>query len=130
MGWLRKQRDLLGLLVVWAILLQSIALPFTTGLHAATLSSEPGQASILCTSRGTVVTPESPGHTNKGSDCQCCQMSCRPGCGGACDGILPNFARVPLPSSTVIAVITPGLDAPTATPAGHAAAQPRAPPHA
>ncbi len=130
MGWLRKERDLLGLLVVWAILLQSIALPFTTGLHAATLTSEAGQASILCTSRGTAVTPESPGQNNKGPDCQCCHMFCRSGCGSACGGILPTFARVPLPSSTVIAVDILHLDATTPTPARHAAAQPRAPPRA
>jgi hypothetical protein len=131
MGWLRKQRDLLGLVVVWAILLQSIALPFTTGLHAATLTSGPAEASIICTSRGTAVTPESPRQSNKGSDCQCCHMSCRSSCGGGCGGgILPTFARVALPSRTVIASAAPRLDAPAPTQATRPATQPRAPPRA
>jgi hypothetical protein len=127
MGWLRKERDLIGLVVVWAILLQAIVLPFTSGLHAATLTS--GQESnILCTSRGTVVTPELPGPSHKKPDCQCCHMSCRQGCGSACGGILPDLARVPLPSSTVIAIAGPRLDAPPASLAEHHSAQPRAPP--
>lgn len=131
MSWLRKQRDLLGLVVVWALLLQSIALPFTTGLHAAVLTSDSAQASIICTSRGTAVTPESPRHSNKGSDCQCCHMSCRSSCGGACGGgILPTFARVPLPSRAIIASAAPRLEAPAPTRISHPATQPRAPPRA
>ncbi len=125
MGWLRKERDLIGLVVVWTILLQSIILPFTSGLHAAALASGP-QSNILCTSRGSVVIPDQPGKTHQKPDCQCCHMSCRQG--SACGGILPGLARVPLPSSTVIAIAGPRLDAPTATPAKHHSAQPRAPP--
>lgn len=124
--WLRKQRDLIVLVVAWGILLQSIVLPFTTGLHAATLTSEPMEASILCTSSGMAAFQERPAQSHKTPDCQCCHMACRQGCGG----ILPTFARVPLPSSTVIAVDTRRLDAPAPGPARHAAAQPRAPPRA
>jgi len=126
MGWLRKERDLIGLVVVWTLLLQSIVLPFTSGLHAAMLVSG-SESSILCTSRGTVVTPEKPGQDRQKPDCQCCHMSCRQGCGGG-SGILPDLARVPLPSSTVIAVTGPRLDAPAPQPAKHHSAQPRAPP--
>ncbi|WP_141700787.1 hypothetical protein [Methyloceanibacter superfactus] len=127
MGWLRKERDLIGLVVVWTILLQAIIVPFTSGLHAATLTSGP-QSNILCTSRGTVVSPEQPGPANKKPDCQCCHMSCRQGCGSGCGGILPDLARIPLPSSTVIAIAGPRLDAPSARPGKHHSAQPRAPP--
>ncbi|HUU67384.1 MAG TPA: hypothetical protein VMW57_08930 [Methyloceanibacter sp.] len=127
MGWLRKERDLIGLVVVWTILLQSIVLPFTSGHHAATLVSG-SESSILCTSQGTVVAPEKPTQNRQNSDCQCCHMSCRQGCGSAHGGILPDLARVPLPSSTVIAVAEPRLDAPSARPAKHHSAQPRAPP--
>jgi hypothetical protein len=125
MGWLRKERDLIGLVAVWAILLQSIVLPFTSSLHAATLASGP-ESNILCTSRGAVVTPAQPGKTHQKPDCQCCHMSCRQG--GACGGILPGLVRVPLPSSTVIAIAGPRLDAPAAKSAKHLSAQPRAPP--
>ena len=125
MGWLRKERDLIGLVVVWAILLQAIILPFTSGLHAGTRTSGP-QSNILCTSRGTVVIPDQPGQGHKKPDCQCCHMSCRQG--SACGGILPGLARVPLPSSTVITIAGPRLGAPASTTAKHTSAQPRAPP--
>jgi len=127
MSWLRKERDLIGLVVVWTILLQSIVLPFTSGLHAATLTSGP-QSNILCTSRGNVAIPGQPGQNRQKPDCQCCHMSCRQSCGSACGGILPDLARVPLPSSTVIAITGPRLEAPPARPAKHDSAQPRAPP--
>jgi hypothetical protein len=128
MGWLRKERDLIGLVVVWTLLLQSIVLPFTSGLHAATLMAGPGESSILCTSRGTAVSQELPGQSHKTPECQCCHMSCRQGCGSALGGILPDFARVPLPSPTVIATGGPRLDASAPQPATHHSAQPRAPP--
>jgi hypothetical protein len=128
MGWLRKERDFIGLVVVWTLLLQSIVLPFTTGLHAAALMSGSEESRILCTSRGAAVSQELPGPGHKNPDCQCCHMSCRQGCGSALGGILPDFARVPLPSSTVIAIPDPRLDAPTPQPARHRSAQPRAPP--
>jgi len=131
MGWLRKQRDLIGLVVVWGILLQSLALSFTTALHAASLVSGPFEASIICTSRGVAVAPGDTKQSNNSSDCQCCQMSCRQACGGACGGgLLPTFARVPLPSSAVLAVATARLDVRAPEPARHATAQPRAPPRA
>jgi len=39
MGKVRKERDLIGLVIVWAILLQSIALHFTSSsLNAAVLA--------------------------------------------------------------------------------------------
>jgi hypothetical protein len=129
MRWLRKQRDLIGLFLVWGILLQALALSFTTGLHAATLLSG-SEASIICTSRGVAVTPDGSKQSNKGPDCQCCHMACRQACGGGCGGILPSFARVPLPSSKVIAFVTPRFDTDAAEQAKHATAQPRAPPRA
>ncbi len=128
MGWLRKERDLIGLVVVWTILLQSIVLPFTTGLHAATLISGSAEAGIICASRGTAVTPESPAQKNQGSDCQCCHMSCRQGCSGMGSGILPTFVRVRLPSSPVIAATVPSSDTLAPQLAKHATIQPRAPP--
>ena len=124
MGWLRKERDLIGLVVVWTILLQSIVLPFTAGLHAAT----PTESSILCTSRGTVVTQELPGQSQQKPDCQCCHMSCRQGCGASGGGILPTFARVSLPSSAIVVIAGLRLHAPALKSTRPYAAQPRAPP--
>ncbi len=128
MGWLRKERDLIGLVVAWGILLQSIVLPFTTGLHAATLTSESVEASVLCTTRSAAAVPALPAQSHKTPDCQCCHMACRQGCGGMCGGILPSFARVILPSSTVVAVAEPSRDTPAPQSAWHTAAKPRAPP--
>ncbi|MEZ5826884.1 MAG: hypothetical protein R3D30_07195 [Hyphomicrobiales bacterium] len=125
MGWLRKERDLIGLVVVWTILLQSIVLPFTTGLHAAMLVS--GEASILCTSRGVAVDQKLPAQDNQKPDCQCCHMACRLACTGS-SGILPTLARVPLPSSAFLVVAAPRPEAPALRSTIPLAAQPRAPP--
>jgi hypothetical protein len=58
-------------------------------------------------------------------------MSCRNSCGGGCGGgILPTFARVPLPSSTVLAFTAPRLDAAAPSPSTLTASPPRAPPRA
>lgn len=127
MGWLRKERDLIGLVVIWTILLQSIVLPFTTGLHAATLTAGPLEASIVCTSRGVAVGQQQPAQDQHKPDCQCCQMACRHN-GASCGGILPTQARVPLPSSTAIVVATPYREAPALKSTAPLAARPRAPP--
>jgi hypothetical protein len=125
MGWLRKESDLIGLVVVWAILLQSIVLPFTTGLHAAMLVS--GEASILCTSRGVAVDQKLPGQENQKPNCECCHMACRLACSGS-SGILPTLARVPLHSSAFLVVAAPRPDVPALKSTTPLAPQPRAPP--
>jgi hypothetical protein len=127
MGWLRKERDLIGLVAVWTILLQSIILPFTSGLHAAALLSGT-EGTVFCSSRAAGAARELPGPNHRKPDCPCCHMSCRNACGSAHGGILPTLARVPLPSSTVIAVAALRLDAPALRSARHRSAQPRAPP--
>jgi hypothetical protein len=127
MGWLRKERDLIGLVAVWTILLQSIILPFTSGLHAAALLSGT-EGTVFCSSRGAGAARELPGPNHRKPDCPCCHMSCRNACGSAHGGILPTEVRVPLPSSAVITVAAPRVDAPALRSARHRSAQPRAPP--
>ena len=82
MGWLRRDKDCIALVVVWALLLQAAILSFTSGAHAATLAS--GGSVVLCTARGAVIGRQLPGQSHQKADCQCCSMSCRATCGGSC----------------------------------------------
>lgn len=129
MGWLRRDKDCIGLVVAWAILIQAVILSFTSGLHAATLASEPGGSVVLCTSKGAVIGRQLPGQSHQKPDCQCCSIACRLACGGSCGGLLLIAARVPLPPSASVRVKGPGIDAPVLKLAGAFSAQPRAPPH-
>ena len=114
MRWLRTQRDMIGLIAVWGILLQSLAIPFSTGLHAATLASGDGAAggadfALLCTTRGTIsskvagIAPDGQTENRNGAGCPC-SMACHAGCASACGGgVLPGFARVALPGDAILA---------------------------
>lgn len=103
MGWLRTQRDIIGLVAIWGLLLQGLAIPFASGLHAAALSSDDDFA-LVCATPGA---SSAPGQTPRnGPDCQC-PMACHAGCGGACGGgLLSTFARVVLPGEWHAPVVT------------------------
>ena len=126
MGWLRRDKDCIALVVVWALLLQTAILSFAAGAHAATLAS--GQSIVLCTARGAVIGRQIPGQSHQKADCQCCTMACRAGCGATPGGVLPTVFRVPLPSSAETPAKPPHvLEFPLQT-AEASPAQPRAPP--
>lgn len=126
MGWLRRDRDCIALVVVWALLVQAAILSFASGAHAATLAS--GQDIVLCTAKGAVIGRQLPGQSHQKTDCQCCAMACRSGCGGGCAGLVPVTLRIPLPASVEAPAaplprLEPLVQSPDASPA-----QPRAPP--
>jgi len=126
MGWLRRDKDCIALVVVWALLLQAAILSFTSGVHAATLAS--GGSIVLCTARGAVIGRQLPGQGHHTADCQCCSMSCRTACGGGCGSIVPIALRVPLPASVEAPANPPRFLAPQTRSAEATSAQPRAPP--
>lgn len=125
MGWLRRDKDCIALVVVWALLVQAAILSFASGAHAATLAG--GQDIVLCTAKGAVISRELPGRNHETADCQCCAMSCRQACGTSA-GLVSLDLRVSLPGSAETPVkpprrLHPRAQAPDASPA-----QPRAPP--
>lgn len=126
MGWLRRDKDCISLVVVWALLLQAAILSFTSGVHAATLAS--GGSIILCTAKGAVIGRQLPGQSHQNPDCQCCSMSCRAACAGSCGGIVPIALRVPLPASVDAPANPPRFLGPQRQSAEASSAQPRAPP--
>lgn len=126
MGWLRRDKDCIALVVVWALLLQAAILSFTSGVHAATIAS--GGSVVLCTAKGAVIGRQLPGQSHQKADCQCCSMSCRSACGGACGGLVPLAFRVPLPTMAEAPVNPPRFLGPQRISAEASAAQPRAPP--
>ncbi|HXG78958.1 MAG TPA: hypothetical protein VNJ31_06455 [Methyloceanibacter sp.] len=95
MGWLRRDKDCIALVVVWAFLFQATILSFTSAAHAATLASS--RDIVLCTAKGAVIGRALPGQSHGKADCQCCALSCRLACGGACAGLIPLALRTPLP---------------------------------
>jgi hypothetical protein len=126
MGWLRRDKDCIALVVVWALLLQAALLAFTAGAHAASLAS--GENVILCTLKGAVSGDPAPGHQ---ADHPCCTMSCRLASGSAGNaGLLPLALRVPLPASIETPAEPPRLVEHPGQPSDASPAQPRAPPRA
>jgi hypothetical protein len=126
MGWLRRDKDCIALVVVWALLLQAAVLSFTSGVHAATLAS--GGSVLLCTAKGAVIGRQLPGQSHQKADYQCCSMSCRTACGGACAGFVPISLRVPLPAMAEAPANPPRFLGPQCKSAEASSAQPRAPP--
>jgi hypothetical protein len=126
MGWLRRDKDCIALVVVWALLLQAALLSFTSALHAATLAS--GGSVVLCTARGAAVGKQLPGQSHRKAECQCCTTSCRSACGGSCAGLVPLGFRVPLPGSIEAPADKPRSLAPEHKWGELSPAQPRAPP--
>ena len=127
MGWLRRDKDCIALVAVWALLLQTALLSFVSGAHAATLAS--GQDIVLCTVKGAVIGRALPGQSHQKADCQHCAMSCRSACGGTCGGgLVPLALRVPLPASAEAPANPLRLFEPLSQSAEALPAQPRAPP--
>lgn len=136
MGWLRKERDLIGLVMVWGLLLQSLIIPFSTSAHAAARTSDADVFGIICTSGTSTPVPNSAfdpdrsKQSRNGSDCKCCHMSCSHSCGGSCGGLLGALAYVIRPQTGAVSDA-----ALSQAPAAYdtiwlANAQPRAPPGA
>jgi hypothetical protein len=95
MGWLRRDKDCIALVVVWALLLQAALLSFVAGAHAAGLAS--GESAVLCTLRGPINGDPAPGQGHRKADHACCTTACRLACGGPGNaGLLPPAFRVPL----------------------------------
>ena len=135
MHWLRKQCDLLGLVVTFGLLLQSLVIPLSTGAHAAALASGLDFASIFCTTRTSTLVPdgtfapETEKQSKSGSACQACHVACRKGCGPTCgDGFLPTFARVELPGASPYAALAMQTETPAPIAAQTDHARPRDPP--
>ena len=135
MRWLRKERDLIGLVMVWGLLLQSLVIPVSARAHATARASGLDALGILCTSRDSssvpvgTFAPDPQKQSNNGPDCQCCHMACRQGCGGICGGgILPTFVRVLLPSKTALADRSRSVEVLALDSASLAEGHPRAPP--
>jgi hypothetical protein len=127
MGWLRRDKDCIALVVVWALLVQAAILSFTSGAHAASLAS--GESVVLCTLKGAILGKTVPGQSRQKADHPCCTLSCRMACSGIGNaGLIPLALRVPLPTSieppaAPLPRLAPLTQAPDTSPA-----QPRAPP--
>jgi len=127
MGWLRRDKDCIALVVVWALLLQAALLAFTAGAHAASLAS--GENVILCTLKGAVSSDPAPGQRHPQADHPCCTMSCRLACGSAGNaGLLTLDLRVPLPTSIETPAVPPRVVERLGQSADVSPSQPRAPP--
>ena len=125
MGWLRRDKDCISLVVVWALLLQAALLSFASGAMAASLAG--GDNIVLCTAKGAIVGRQLPGQSHQKADCQYCAMACRLACGGASSGIALDI-RVPLPVP-VEAPVRPGRVLEYRVQSAEISpAQPRAPP--
>jgi hypothetical protein len=126
MGWLRRDKDCIALVVVWALLLQAAILSFTSAVHAATIVS--GGSIVLCTTRGAAIGRQLPGQSHQKAECQCCTISCRSACGASSGGLVPLALRIPLPASVEAPADPPRVLAPEHRSAEASPAQPRAPP--
>lgn len=139
MRWLRTQRDMIGLIAVWGLLLQSLAVPFSMGAHAAPHAAGDIAASgmniaLQCATPGAISTPvlalvpEGEKQSQNGSDCGCCNMACHASCGGTCGGLLPAYARVALPGDAILTAASLTLRAQIARSKGAHQKEARAPP--
>lgn len=128
MGWLRRDKDCIALVVAWAVLLQSAILSFSFGLHASAYAAAPDQTAVLCSVQGAVANGQLPAEHNRQHDLACCTFACRLACGSVAGGMLADHVRVPLPGSVAILVEAPRTDAILPHGADLLSAQPRAPP--
>lgn len=137
MRWLRKERDLIGLIMIWGLLLQSLVIPMSSTAHAAMLAAGSDSAGVICTTRTASpvpagsFAPDEQKQSKNSADCQCCHMSCRQGCGGMCGGAgLGAFAYLLTPHSTVLSAVEVASAPAVYDAALLAESQPRAPPQA
>lgn len=125
MGWLRKNRDAIALVLAWALLIQSALLAFASATHAAALAS--GETAIICTSNGTVAAKEAPQPKRQGPHCDCCSLACRTGCNSSTAGLAAEAAmRLPLPDLGGAGALL--AETPKLASADLFAAKPRGPP--
>ena len=136
MRWLRKERDLIGLIMIWGLLFQSLVIPVSATAHAAAQATGADAARLICTTRSSspvpagTFGPEQHNQSHNSADCHCCTMNCRHGCGGSCGGILGAFAYLVTPRSASMS-LAQRPDAPAAYDVALLAeGQPRAPPQA
>jgi hypothetical protein len=125
MGWLRKDKDCIALVLAWALLLQSAVLSFTFGLHASTFA---GDSSVLCSVLGDSAGEPLPVKSDHQPDMSCCTQACRLACHGVAGALLVDATRILLPGSVSIAAEAHYAE--TLLPDANRAfaAQPRAPP--
>ena len=128
MGWLRRDKDCIALVVAWALLLQSAILSFSFGLHASAYAAAPNQTAVLCSVQSAVADGQLPAEHHQQHDLACCTFACRLACGSVAGGMLSDDARVRLPGSAVLLVEAPCTDAIPPHDADLLSAQPRAPP--
>ncbi|MGD9501198.1 MAG: DUF2946 domain-containing protein [Methyloceanibacter sp.] len=130
MGWLRREKDCIALVVAAALALQAIVVSIASGAHAGALAS--GGSIVLCTAKGAVAQQQlpgkDPGKDHRSADCGCCSLACRVACGGSCGGILPVALDVLQPRSALKLATGLRVEGPRAKPAWAFSAQPRAPP--
>ena len=121
MGWLRRDQDCIGLVLVGSLLLQAAILSFSSGMQipAATQLS-----SLMCSTRTGTTTGEAPAQSRHDPSCQACMLGCHAGCAGIAAAIVPAV-RLLLTAFTAAVL----KSAQCATPAISAdLSQPRAPP--
>lgn len=134
MRWLRRERDWIGLMMIWGLLLQSLVIPVSTTAHAAMMATGSESASIICAPRSAspvpagTFAPDEQNHSHNGIDCTCCHINCRHGCGGACGAVLGAFAYLVTPRSTALSAVPVSTAQAVYDATLLAQGQPRAPP--
>jgi hypothetical protein len=125
MGWLRKDKDCIALVLAWAVLLQATLLSFTFGLHASAFAAE---SSVLCSVLGDSAGESLPVKSDHQPDMACCTQACRLSCHGVANAFLVDASRILLPGS--VSILAEAHYAETLLPDAIRAfaAQPRAPP--
>lgn len=125
MGWLRRDKDCIALVVVWALLLQAAILSFSFGLHATALASEPN---VLCSVRAEATEGKIPVKSQHGPDMACCTTACTRACSAHPGALLVDAVGLPLPGTAAILAEVRQVSPILPDQAGNFAAQPRAPP--
>ena len=86
MGWLRRDQDCIGLLLVWSLLLQAAILSFSSGMQLPTASQLSG---LMCSTRTAATTDDAPAQSRHDPSCQACMLGCHAGCAGVGAAIVP-----------------------------------------
>ncbi|MBM3543430.1 MAG: hypothetical protein FJX44_02825 [Alphaproteobacteria bacterium] len=125
MGWLRKDKDCIALVLAWAVLLQATILSFTFGLHASAFAAD---SSVLCSVLGDRAGEPLPVKSDHHPDMACCTQACRLACHGVAGALLVDATRILLPGSVSIAAEAHYAETLLPDAIRTFAAQPRAPP--
>ena len=84
MGWLRRDQDCIGLVLVWSLLLQAAILSFSSGMQSASQLS-----GLMCSTRTAATTDDAPAQSRHDPSCQACMHGCHAGCAGVGAAIVP-----------------------------------------